>query len=551
MITHITIQNYALISGVNINLEKGMTVITGETGSGKSILLGALGLVAGQRADSQVLYDKSKKCVVEVTFDVKQYNVSSFFDANELDYSDTTIIRREITPDGKSRAFINDTPVTLSVLKQLSEKLIDIHSQHETLLLNENNFQLAVVDVFAGHIKLIKEYTAKYREWKRIEKELFDLQEQEKQAKKESDYLQFQFNELEDAHLKSGEQQQIEEELQVLSYAESIKHSLAAAYNALSGDEEGLLQSLKEIKTSISSVEKYNTQLKELSDRIKSSQIELQDIANELQNIEQDTVYDPKRIEDINERLNIIYGLQKKHQVNDVDSLLKIKDEISNKLIAFTSLEEQIHALEKQKITHFVQLEKTAKQISVNRGKVISEIEKSVENVLVKLSMPNARIKINHIVNEKMGVNGFDEIDFSFSANKGNDFKLINKVASGGELSRLMLAVKSLIAQKTMLPTIIFDEIDTGVSGEVAAKMALIMQGISKSIQVITITHLPQIASKGEHHLLVLKKDEGKRTITYIERLNKEDRVKEVAKMLSAGEPSETALKNAKELLNI
>ncbi len=551
MINNINIKNYALISGINIDLAAGMTVVTGETGSGKSILLGALGLVAGQRADSQVLYDKSKKCIVEVNFGIAEYKLKNFFKKHELDYSDNTIIRREITPDGKSRAFINDTPVTLTILKELSESLIDIHSQHETLLLNEGNFQLSVVDAFAGHEKKIAEYNSGFNQFKKIEKELNELIEKEKQAKKETDYFQFQFNELEDANLRLDEQLKLEEEIQTLSNAEAIKQALTNAYKGLSGEEAGLLSSLRTIKSSLSSIEKFSSNIKELSERLKSSQIELNDIANELQNLEQDIVYDPKRIEEVNERLDTIYRLQNKHQVKDIGSLIAIKDSLSNKLIEFTSLEEQIVKLESEKKNMLETLTKSAKQISDSRKKNITDIEKDIETILLKLSMPNARIKIDQSISTDIHANGFDTILFTFSANKGNDFKGLNKVASGGELSRLMLSIKSLIAKQTALPTIVFDEIDTGVSGDVAAKVADIMVSMSKSIQVIAITHLPQIASRGVSHLRVYKKDEKERTITFVEKLDKDERITEIAKMLSSGKPSEAAIKNAKELLKV
>lgn len=550
MLKHLSVQNYALIDKLDVDLSDGLTIITGETGAGKSILLGALGLIAGSRADTQSLQDKAKKCIIEAAFNIKGYALNDFFKEHELDYEAVTTIRREINPEGKSRAFINDTPVTLNQLKELGERLIDIHSQHQTLSLNGSDFQLSVVDAFAKHETLLEEYGNDYRAFKNYEKQLNALIEKEAQAKKDLDYFQFQFNELEDAGLKAGEQVAMEQELETLNNAEDIKSNLSKAANSLNGGELNLLSSLGEIKMLLNGMAKFKPEIAELSARINSSYIELKDIANELESIEQEVIYDPKQIELLSDKLDAIYRLQQKHQVKTIEELLRIKDELSNKLLDFSSLESEIEktkaALDKLNKT----LSAKAKTISENRKKAIPKIEKEIALLLASLSMPNAQLQISQSPTETYTSNGTDKISFLFSANKGSDFKELNKVASGGELSRLMLSIKSLIAQLTALPTIIFDEIDTGVSGDVADKVGSIMNTMSAKMQVITITHLPQIASKGQSHLFVYKEDKSNKTYSNIKKLNAEERIQEIAKMLSTGTPTAAAISNAKELLN-
>lgn len=549
MLKHLSVQNYALIDHLEVEFADGLTIITGETGAGKSILLGALGLIAGSRADTQALQDKTKKCIIEASFNIKEYALSDFFKEHELDYEATTTIRREINPEGKSRAFINDTPVTLNQLKELGERLIDIHSQHQTLSLNGADFQLSVVDAFAKHESLLNEYKTEHKNFRSLEKQLNDLIEKEAQAKKDMDYFQFQFNELEDANLKAGEQTALEQELETLNNAEDIKLNLSKAAFGLSGGEQNLLTSLNEIKSILNGLSKFKPEIAELNSRINSSYIELKDISNELEALEQEILYDPKRIELLNDQLDAIYRLQQKHQVKTIEELIAIKDELSNKLLDFSSLETEIEKvkllLEKSDKT----LSAKARTISENRKKVIPKIEKEISSLLSALSMPNAQLKIEQKAMETYTINGIDKINFLFSANKGSEFKELNKVASGGELSRLMLSIKSLIAKLTALPTIIFDEIDTGVSGDVADKVGTIMNTMSDSMQVITITHLPQIASKGGSHLFVYKEDKNNKTYSNIKKLNTEERVQEIAKMLSTGTPSAAAISNAKELL--
>jgi DNA repair protein RecN (Recombination protein N) len=549
MLKHLSVQNYALIDKLEVELTEGLTIITGETGAGKSILLGALGLIAGSRADTQSLQDKTKKCIIEAAFSIKEYKLKDFFKENELDYEAISTIRREINPEGKSRAFINDTPVTLNQLKELGERLIDIHSQHQTLSLNGADFQLSVVDAFAKHEDVLIEYKTEFKNYKSLEKQLNELIERELQAKKDLDYFQFQFNELEDANLKAGEQVGMEQELETLNNAEDIKLNLSKAAFSLAGGEQNLLSSFNEIKAILNSLSKFKPEIAELNTLINSAYIELKDISNELESLEQKIVYDPKRIELLNEKLDSIYRLQQKHQVKTIDELITIKDDLSNKLLDFSSLETEILKTKAALELSTKTLTSKSKTLSDNRKKVIPKIEKEIATLLSALSMPNAQLKINQTALEQFGTTGIDKISFLFSANKGSDFKELNKVASGGELSRLMLSIKSLIAQLTALPTIIFDEIDTGVSGDVADKVGSIMNTMSDKMQVITITHLPQIASKGASHLFVYKEDKNNKTYSNIKKLNNEERIQEIAKMLSTGSPTAAAISNAKELL--
>jgi DNA repair protein RecN (Recombination protein N) len=549
MLKNLSIQNYALIDQLEVDLSDGLTIITGETGAGKSILLGALGLIAGDRADTQALQDKSKKCIVEATFNIKGYSLKEFFKSNELDYEAETTIRREINPEGKSRAFINDTPVTLALLKELGEQLIDIHSQHQTLTLNGSEFQLSVIDAYAKHTDKVEEYRAGYKNYKQLEKQLAELIEKEAQARKDLDYFQFQFNELEDAGLKAIEQSGMEQELEALNNAEEIKQNLTKAATNLNSGELNLLSSLSEIRTLLASMAKFKPEINELSDRLNSSFIELKDIANELEILESDIVYDPKQIELLNAKLDAVYRLQQKHSVKTVEELIAIKDELSNKLLDFSSLESDIEKVKASLNKLASELMTQAKALSEGRKKAIPKIEKEIASLLSSLSMPNASLKVEQSSVNGITVNGIDDVRFLFSANKGSDLKELNKVASGGELSRLMLSIKSVVSKLTALPTIIFDEIDTGVSGDVADKVGSIMNTMAADMQVITITHLPQIASKGSSHLFVYKEEKNNKTFSNIKKLNEKERVEEIAKMLSTGNPSNTALANARELL--
>lgn len=551
MLQRLLIQNYALIEQLDISFSTGLSIITGETGAGKSILLGGLSLILGQRADTQALLKKDKKCFVEGEFVIKEYALQDFFKANELDYEDITTIRREISPEGKSRAFINDTPVNLNQLKELGSRLVDIHSQHETLTLNNSSFQLSVVDANAQHPVLLLDYQHKFKTYKVLQSTLNECIANEKQSKTDLDYFQFQFNELDEAKLHGGEQEKLEQELELLNNTEEIKLNLSRSYNALSMGEVNLVSQLNDIKTLLAAIIKYNPVYEELSSRLKSCHIELKDIAAEIEQMEQDVIYNPTRIEEINGRLNVLYQLQQKHRVSTVEDLLIIRNDLSDKLYNIVSLEENIEKLTAGLNKQFLELIKVAQKISDNRKTAIPKIEKEVKNLLSEVGMPNAILKIEHRVQEKEQVNasGLDVIRFLFSANKGSDFKELNKVASGGELSRLMLCIKALIAKLTALPTIIFDEIDTGVSGEIAFKVGTIMEAIAKEHQVIAITHLPQMASKGDTHFFVYKDIVKGITQSNIKKLSKEERVNEVAKMLSGEKLSEAAIQNARTLL--
>lgn len=550
MLQNLRIRNFALIEETDVKFDKGLTVITGETGAGKSILLGALGLTLGNRADVNSLHDKTKKCVVEVQYNIKAYNLKSFFERNELDFEEVTTIRREITPEGKSRAFINDTPTTVSILKELGEQLIDIHSQHETLLLKESHFQFELVDAFAQTTQLFADYKKQFSALQKLKKQLEELTAQELQAKKELDYFQFQFNELEEANITLGEQQKLEEESETLENAEFIKSNLSKSSLAILGGDDNLLSALSVIKQQLQSVSKFGKQFNELYERINSVSIELKELAADIDNCEEEVVYDNVRLEEVNTQLDKLNRLLKKHGVNSEEELLTIKEEIESKLQQFSSLEVSIEKTQKEITTLEKQCKTLAKDLSDKRQKALSGIEQNIKTMLASLSMANAQFKIEIKQQDILTPNGFDSISFLFTANKGAEFKELHKTASGGELSRLMLCLKALLAERTALPSIIFDEIDTGVSGDVADKIGNILNSMGKTMQVVTITHLPQMASKGSSHLFVYKSDSKSKTISNIKSLNKEERIAEIAKMLSTGNPTETALKNAKELLN-
>jgi DNA repair protein RecN (Recombination protein N) len=551
MLQNLRIQNFALIEETEVRLNQGLTVITGETGAGKSILLGALGLTLGNRADVSSLHDKTKKCIIEAQFNIKAYNLKSFFDSNELDFEEVTSIRREITPEGKSRAFINDTPTTLSVLKELGDQLIDIHSQHETLLLKETNFQFELVDAFAQTTQLFSDYKKQFSLLTKLKKQLEELTAQELQAKKELDYFQFQFNELEEAAIKVGVQQQLEEESETLENAEFIKGNLSKSSLTINGGDENIVSALALVKQQLQSVSKFGKQFNELFERVNSVSIELKELAKDIDASEEDVVYDNVRLEEVNTQLDKLNRLLKKHGVNTEEELLVIKDEIETKLQQFSSLELSIEKTNKEIVALEKQCKTLSKDLSDKRQKSTAGIEQNIKNMLTSLSMANAQFKIDLKPLDSLTSNGLDAISFLFTANKGAEFKELHKTASGGELSRLMLCLKALLAEHTALPTIIFDEIDTGVSGDVADKIGNILFAMGKTMQVITITHLPQMASKGSNHLFVYKSDNKDKTTSSIKQLNKEERIAEIAKMLSTGTPTETALKNAQELLNI
>lgn len=551
MLKKLHIKNYALLEEVTINFDTSLTVITGETGAGKSIMLGALGLVLGERADMAVLRDKQKKCIVEASFLIDSYSLEIFFTENELDYEAETTIRREIAPDGKSRAFINDTPVNLNVLKSLSQFLIDVHSQHETLLLNQASFRFNMVDAFANCIEERKQYNGFFVQLKEKEKKLNELLAFEQQAKKDFDYYQFQFTELEQVNLKEGNLQSLEQEYDTLNNAEFIKQNLVKASASIDGGEENILSHLAALKSSLAQLTRYGKTYEELATRVQSVYIELKDISAEVDNVNDKVVFDQKKLEDITSQLDLLNRLLKKHGASNEQELIKVKTEIEEKLSQFNSIEEQIQKLQAEikKLNESVWTK--AKALSDKRKKVIPVIQTSVCKILANLSMPNAQLVINCNATETLGNYGSDELQLLFSANKGLPLSELHKVASGGELSRLMLCLKSHLAEKTALPTIIFDEIDTGVSGDVAHKIGNILLKMGGNMQVIAITHLPQLASKGKQHLFVYKRDIKEQTQSEIKTLKAQERVVEVAKMLSTGKPTESALLNAKELLSL
>ena len=551
MLKRLAIKNYALIDNLDISFSKELNIMTGETGAGKSIILGALSLILGQRAESKYFFNQQKKCVIEGTFLVNGFQLNEFFAENDLDYDLETVLRREISSDGKTRAFINDTPVNLTTLKKLGEKLIDVHSQHATLEINDEDFQLLVIDTVAGNQNLLNNYREVFRSYKKSQARLKELINQSEKSKSDLDYFQFQFDELEKANLFIGEQAELEQELDSLTHAEDIKKSLVSSISVLSENEPSAIMQIKEAAVNLANAEKYNPEISILTERLNSCLIEIKDILSEIERIEQSSLINEERLQKVSDRLDLIYSLQKKHRVGSENELIAVRDQISNKLNSILFADEDIEKLKievdslyKEVLTHSIQLDKT-------RTECIPKVEMQVMDTLTEIGMPNAVLKIvNDTLSEgKFDQNGNNQIRFLFSANKGQSPLPMNKVASGGELSRLMLSIKSLIAVHTALPTIIFDEIDTGISGEVALKVGHIMEKLSKNMQVIAITHLPQIASKGDTHYRVYKDEKGDITNTNITKLNEEERIFELAKMLSGDNPGESAIQNARELL--
>lgn len=550
MLKKLNISNYALIEEVKVNFPVNLAIVTGETGAGKSIFLEALSLVLGARADVGVLQDKKKKCVVEAEFELKNYKLNDFFESNELDYEDVSILRREINPEGKSRAFINDTPVNLTVLKQLGEKLVDVHSQHETLMLNESVFQFDVIDSVAGTITLFQQYKKQFANFNQKKKQLLLLEEQEAQAKKDLDYYQFLFNELEEISFESGDLKKLEEESSSLENAENIKSGLLKSAALISEEESNILSALALVKQQLNQLSKFGDTYKTLFEKANGLYLELKEFSNDILDTESKINYNPAKLEEINSKLDKLNRLLKKHNAKSEDDLIQIKSEIEEKLQKFGSLETEIEKTKKELEVLKKDLQQIASDLNKKRSASISSLEKEIKSILSNLSMPNANFKVElELVNE-FNTYGLNQIKFLFSANKGGDFKELHKVASGGELSRLMLSIKSIMAAKKSLPTIIFDEIDTGVSGDVADKIGQILVNMSERMQVISITHLPQIASKGQFHLFVYKNDQKDKTISHIKQLSKDERVVEIAKMLSTSNPSASAIKNAQDLLN-
>lgn len=551
MLKSLYIQNFVLIDNLNIQFEEGFSVLTGETGAGKSIILGALGLVLGQRADTKSIQTNADKCVIEAVFDISAYNLENFFEDNDLEYdAQDCILRRELLNSGKSRAFINDTPTSLSIMKTLGESLIDIHSQHQNLLLADTHFQLNVVDIMAESSPLLHKYKEEYNHYTILKKQLSELTEKATRVKEEEEYIRFQYEELKTVKPVEGEQAELEQELETLSHTEEIKSVLYKTTALLSSEEQGATQLVKDILSAFESLGNIFPKAKEFTERLQSVHIELKDLASETDVLKDDIEFNPDRLEWVNNRLNILYSLQQKHHVSSADELIFRLLEFEKQLHLIDSFGEEIAAIHKQLNDSHKLLVKQAKEISSLRQKAAKTIEKEIIQQMVLLGIPNTQFRIDCIAKPEPAIDGMDEVNFLFSANKNEPLKPVAQTASGGEISRLMLCIKAMIARYAALPTIIFDEIDTGTSGEIADKMANIMQDLGNKIQVITITHLPQIAAKGNGHYFVYKEDTDKRTYTRIRQLNPKERINEIARMLSGSSLTDAAIANAKELLN-
>ena len=552
MLRSLYIQNYALIEKLDIDFGSGFSVITGETGAGKSIILGAIGLLLGQRADVKSIRQGAAKCVIEARFEIAGYGMRPFFEENELEYEDECILRREVYASGKSRAFINDTPASLVQMKELGEQLIDVHSQHQNLLLNKEGFQLNVLDILAHDEEELNNYQSLHREWKQVQQDLEDLIVLAEQNKADEDYIRFQLEQLEDAQLAAGEQEELEQEADTLSHAEEIKAGLFRAGQVMNSDEGGLLSALKECLNTMLGLQKVYPSAGELAERLESSYIELKDISQEVSGKEEEIEFNPVRLEEVNDRLNLIYTLQQKHRVTTVDELLALADDYAAKLANITSSDEQIEELKVRSEALYSKVKKQAAVLTKLRTAAAREVEKQMAARLIPLGMPNVRFRVEIGARKEPGVHGADTVNFLVSANKNGALQSISSVASGGEIARVMLSVKAMIAGAVKLPTIVFDEIDTGVSGEIADRMADIMQEMGDSDrQVISITHLPQIAARGRAHYKVYKQDNETETNSHIRRLADEERIEEIAHMLSGATLTDAALNNAKALLGI
>ncbi len=549
MLRKLVINNYALIDQLNIDFSPGLSIITGETGSGKSILLGALSLILGQRADTSVLQDKTRKCIVEGEFDISDYGLEGFFNDNQLDYDHVSIIRREINESGKSRAFINDTPVNLNVLKELGTRLVDIHSQHHNLMLSENRFQLDVIDVIAGNSSLLESYRQHYSRYVSALEHYNSLSAKAEKAGSDLDYFQFQLDQLNIARLVEGEQQELEEELQLLTHAGEIKEVLGRSCAEFDGNENSLLNILKDIQHGLGRIEAFFPRVGDLHRRLQSTVIELKDISDELARLDSDTGFEPGRIDLVSERLDLLYSLQQKHRVSSVEELIAVRDDMQKKVDEINNYEFSIEEAGKKLDECRKSLAAVSETLSEARIKAVPLLEKHMVSLLKQLGIPNARFVVEHKKLPEFTKDGHDRVAFMFTANRQSPPMELSRVASGGEMSRVMLSLKSLIAKSKTLPTIIFDEIDSGVSGEVAGKTGNIMKSMSGHMQVINITHLPQIAGKGDQQFLVYKEDVDNATHTRIRLLEREDRVQEIARMLSSDGLSEAAMVNARELL--
>ena len=549
MLTKLTISNYALINELSVEFSRGLNTVTGETGAGKSIILGALGLILGNRADLSVLKEKSKKCIVEGIFEIGSYNTESYFSENDLDYESLTIFRREITPAGKSRAFINDTPVNLKIMRDLGLKLIDIHSQHQNLELSNQKFQLNLVDTVSGSHGVLNKYQKLYTEYLSMQKSLAELKQKSEKANADLDYFQFQFNQLKEANLEENEQDELETELEKLTHAEEIKSALVEVKQLLDGDQFSVIQNLKESQKVIGKIENFIQEAVTLEKRLQSSLYELKDILDETEMLAEKVEHNPERIERVNSRLNLLYSLQQKHRVGSVEELIEIRNTFDEKINAVVAYDNEIKSVEIKLQAQFKLLENKSGQLSAMRTKSFSKIEKSVVSDLKQLGMPKSRFTVEHQILPDFCSNGQDTISFLFNANVDTEPAEISKIASGGEMSRLMLAVKNLLRNSKALPIVIFDEIDSGVSGEIALKMGGIIKSFSTTTQIINITHLPQIAARGDAHFQVYKFEKSGKTFTSIRKLSDNERVEELARMVGGDNITENTLKTAQELL--
>jgi DNA repair protein RecN (Recombination protein N) len=551
MIKRLHIRNYAIIELLDIDFAKGLTIITGETGAGKSILLGALGLIMGDRADTKSLYNQEEKCVIEGVFDLNGHDLNEFFSEHDLDYETEVVVRRELTPSGKSRAFVNDSPVTLKVLQDLSAELIDLHQQFDTLDIHNLSFQLRMIDALAGNKERLIQYRKLYKDYSEKQRRLEELLRRNEQSTKEMEFIQFQLEEFNKAELSAGEQESLEEELTRLTHAEDIKRTLSFAFDALTENEQSIVGQMHSLGNALVSIGKYAPKLGEYSDRFANMIFELREMSNEFEKIADQTDHDPERILEAQQRLDLIYRLQKKHIVATVEDLLNIQSNLEQQLAGFADLGNEIgelrHKITEQE-THLFQM---ADDLADRRQAVIPTYEDKIVEMLGQLAMPYAQLKIETRKLDALGPTGLDEVQFMFAANRGSRLQQIKDVASGGELSRLALVTKSLVASSIPLPTLIFDEIDAGISGDVALKMGNILRNLSNEHQVVTITHSPQVASKADRHYFVFKVDKPERTVTNVRLLSNEDRIRAIAVMLSQSPPSDSAMENARELLGL
>ncbi|MBO7128707.1 MAG: DNA repair protein RecN [Prevotella sp.] len=552
MLKHLYIKNFTLIDTLDIDLYAGFSVMTGETGAGKSIILGAIGLLLGQRADSKTIKTGAEKCVIEAHFDLTRYDMESFFNENDIEYdADDCIIRRELTSAGKSRAFINDTPVALTMLKELGDRLVDVHSQHQNLLLNKQDFQLSVVDIIANDTKELAQYRQTYTDYQTANKELEALRDEIERNRQNVDFLQFQYDELIGANLQPEELETLEQKSDTMTHSEEIKGALYTADNALQGDDSGAVEALRNTISALKGISKVFPVATELAERLDSTYIEVKDVAQEIGSLLERVDFDPAELEMVNNRLDRLYDLQKKYHADSIEELIMQRDEIGQKLSHIENSDETLEEMQQKVVQLKTHCEKEAQTLTTLRGKAAKQIEKEMQQRLVPLGMPHVRFKIE-ITKETLGKNGQDKVGFLFSANTSTPLQPVSQVASGGEIARVMLALKAMISGAVKLPTIIFDEIDTGVSGKIAEKMAEIMREMGQQErQVISITHLPQIAALGTHHYKVSKEESTKGTISRMEELSPEERITEIAQMLSGSDVTDAAIQNAKQLLKL